>query len=92
MSWLVHYELDYGRGCTTEYDARYTTEGYRLVQEAAFQACRKPGNGAIVSIRASNGEGMTLILEEMHWSIEAMHQFREVDHLATEMYNKEALR
>ena len=92
MKWYVNTEIDYGMENKPDYDSVYTHEGFKLVLEAAFQACRMPGNEAIVKIRASNLVGMDLGLSNMHWSAEALRHFHEAEHLATEMYTRETYR
>lgn len=89
MKWHVNFEYDHGKGNKVNYDAVFTTEGYKLVLEAAFQACRKPGGDVIARIQASNLEGMTQILEGMHWSRDSLYNVHEAEHLASEMYYRE---
>lgn len=78
MIWRVEVKRDYGMGHVVETDGKYTTEAYRSIQEAIFRACREPGDYVKVSVKACNGEGMTLQMEGMKWSADGMRDFEDV--------------
>ena len=91
MTWYVNIKRDYGMGSIAETDSRFSTAGYRMVQEAAFHSCRNTGDYVRMSITAKNREGLTLMMEGMGWSKEGHRSFEETLFEATELSIREGI-
>lgn len=91
MVWRVNVKRDYGMDHVVETDSRYSTEAYRMIQEAAFAACRDKGEHCRISITARNGEGLTLMLSDMGWSRDGLRTFEEIAFKAVEMSHREGI-
>lgn len=89
MNWWVNIKIDYGMGNVVEYDCRFTTAAYAMLQDAIFEACREPGDHCGVTITVRNREGMTLIMENMGWTYDSLQIFNEVQYRAQNLTFRE---
>lgn len=83
--WRVSLAYRDRYGDTREHNYRFTQEAYRKVQEAMFRACADPGDDVLMTVTAKNGEGLTLMAENMAWKQAALTRFQDTVFEATEL-------
>lgn len=87
--WRVNLQERDRFGDVREFNYRLVPDAYRRVQEAMFRACADHGDDVLITVTAKNGEGLTLMAENMAWSRVSLLRFQDTMFEAVEASARE---